>query len=558
MNRYILHMYHTSGWSLFTVEFLLFMEQETGFQFNDTIRLLGDYLELQRSGSLCLVLNEPWFLHHRDQLTASSLDELFKQIEQEKIITKPSGIAPFILEDDRVYTHKFWSYEQRTVDWISEQLSLPLSTAPNPSTREWIELNSDEKQRKAVYSSLSHRFSIITGGPGTGKTFTVLQVLSTLLMESDEPLSIGLAAPTGKAARRLAQSIEEGKTHLNVEERVHEQMPSAVHTAHKLLGSRGLNQGFTYNIENPLPYDVLVVDEASMLDIVVWTALISAMKPETRLILLGDSHQLSSVEAGSVLGDLVDGLTTIQEDLSVENLTELKTAHRFSGSPDVLDLANAIKGGEYEQAMTIVNASGQVHQSAISNETITDLVDRISQTWLTGGAIQLLCALRKGPLGSIAFNQRIEQQVKSKSQIPDNQEWYEDRPIIITKNDAMNNLRNGQVGKVINREGEWVLAIEEIGEHIPVTNLTAFEPAYALTIHKSQGSEYDDVAIVLDKQPNKVLFRELLYTGVTRAKKSVLILSDDEILAHTIAQRQPRTSGIDLKIEHRFQKKRKL
>lgn len=575
---------------------------------------------------------------------------------QHHLLTHSEHAAtPLVLTEHRLYLRRFWAYEQQVLNQIARRLN-PLATTPihHPAAGDigaaLAELFPDscdsvDWQKLACALSLKSRFSIITGGPGTGKTTTVLKVLALLqtlaLADTQKPraLRIQLAAPTGKAAARLSQSIATRVESLNLSklanaERVRATIPRTVTTLHRLLGSRPDTRHFRHDAHNPLRLDVLVVDEASMIDLEMMAAVLRALPADARLILLGDKDQLASVEAGAVLGELCrraeqghttpetrdwlmttcgmrvpDALLDGQGSPLDQAVTMLRHSHRFSAESGIGQLARAVNDGQVQGALailkqppadlahltirasedagfaTLVIEGGPVAQSCIRHgvdecsrvgyghylsllgadhrpaaDALTEEWDLWAQRVLDAHTrFQLLCAVRKGPWGVEGLNQRIEALLAREGYISKQVDWYEGRPVLVTRNDYGLGLMNGDIGVTLSvpipgqtEPGLRVAFPSHDATHpvrwVTPTRLSAVETVFALTVHKSQGSEFTHAALVLPNRSNPILTRELLYTGITRASHWFTLANagDSHTLAQAIERRVLRSSGLNV------------
>ncbi|MBE0436205.1 MAG: exodeoxyribonuclease V subunit alpha, partial [Methylomicrobium sp.] len=411
-------------------------------------------------------------------------------------------------------------------------------------------------QREAAKTALNRTFCIITGGPGTGKTTTIVKILALLQELAERPLFIALAAPTGKAAMRLQESIGNSKSALPCSEAIKQSLPESVTTLHRLLGSRPPSPYFRHNAEKPLPFDLVVVDEASMVDLALMSKLVDALKPSARLILLGDKDQLASVESGAVLADLTAALP--------DHTVELKKAHRFDVT--IKNLAEAVNLQRPEAAWSALQAGndniGLLNQDAIAYiagqrldylRAIENSND-IEQIFKVFKRFQVLCANRAGKNSVADINSRVERRLASTGHINPIGTWYHGRPVMITQNDAALQLYNGDIGlclKDVEQGGKLMVFFQRpdgsIKKCLPA-RLPHCETVYAMTIHKSQGSEFDEIFIALPDQHNPVLTKELLYTAITRARKSVKILADQKVFNETVLRKIERFGGLAQKL----------
>lgn len=467
------------------------------------------------------------------------------------------GDLPLVIEQNRLYLQRYWQYEQR----LAEQLQLMMHGAPLPNLAnldglldQYFPKSSDVKdwQREAAKVAVTQPFSIITGGPGTGKTTTVVKILAVLQGLVDQPLLIALAAPTGKAAMRLQESIGQRKADLPCDEAIKKIIPETVTTLHRLLGARPPSPYFRHHAAQPLIYDVVVVDEASMVDLALMSKLVDALKPNARLILLGDKDQLASVESGAVLANLVSALPN--------QALELKTTHRFGGAIKVL--ADAVNQQNIDAVWQVL-LQGDQACGLLDEDAITYAARRHSGylRLLQNGAefidlfaefsrFQVLCANRQGKNSVADLNHGVEQKLIAQRLLHISGLWYVGRPIMVTQNNAALHLYNGDIGLCLpdkEQQGKLMVFFQRpdgsVKKYLPA-RVPHCETVFAMTIHKSQGSEFDEVLIVLPEAMNPVLTKELLYTAITRAKQVVRLVADSDVLAQTVAQKVARVTGL--------------
>ncbi|TNF35230.1 MAG: exodeoxyribonuclease V subunit alpha, partial [Deltaproteobacteria bacterium] len=420
-------------------------------------------------------------------------------------------------------------------------------------------------QREAARRAVERRLAIITGGPGTGKTSTVVRVLAALLDQAPE-LRVQLLAPTGKAAVRMSEAIREAKEdreRLDVSDAVRALIPEDASTIHRALGYQpGSPTRFFHGEDYPLLADVVVVDEASMVDLSLMTKLVLAVRPDARLVLLGDKDQLASVEAGYVLGELCRSVA-----LSPSRV-ELVESHRFDGEGGIGALARAINGGDGDAAVAILRDARQAEvtlvepapgigglEAQLRELILPPLRARVRASRDPAGALaalgrfQVLAAHRRGRFGAATLNQVIERWLAAAGEIALHDVAYAGRPIVVTVNDRGLQLFNGDTG-VILPDGEGMLRA-----YLPDTRdggirsltpaqLPPHETFYATTVHKGQGSGYDEVVVILPSEPSPVVTRELLYTAVTRARRAVTLVGSEEVIRHAVASRIVRASGL--------------
>ncbi|WP_432696777.1 exodeoxyribonuclease V subunit alpha [Marinobacterium sp. YM272] len=567
-------------------------------------------------------------------LQGLALNTWLERINTSSLVQTGAGNSPLVLQPGkpaRLYLRRQWRYEVAVAAAIRERVaesSLPATVdtlAPAldrlfpddaPQRVDW--------QRLACALAAKGRFAIITGGPGTGKTTTVVRLLALLQSQARQQggaLRIRLAAPTGKAAARLTESISRAVNSLPGD--MGEAVPTEVSTLHRLLGSRPDSRHFRHNAGNPLHADLVVVDEASMIDLEMMHALLGALPGTARLVLLGDKDQLASVEAGAVLGDLCQqaqqggyGETTLSwaeqtgseglrlwlqekgvagEQPLAQQIVMLRHSHRFGADSGIGQLARAVNDGDTRRVEKILLANsaelaliepgtepGRALQPLMleggplgrsrgapgyrhylenlhaQRPAGSDFSDPVWQAWgrtvlETFSRFRLLCALRKGPWGVEGQNGLIEQALASAGLIAPEALWYEGRPVILTRNDYSLGLMNGDIGiclTVPDSEGGSVLRVvfplpDGTLKWVLPSRLQNVETVFAMTVHKSQGSEFAHTALVLPPGPNPVLTRELVYTGITRASDSfTLVLPSRARLYEAVTTRVHRASAL--------------
>jgi len=407
-----------------------------------------------------------------------------------------------------------------------------------------------EEQRSAAEVALSQGLTVLTGGPGTGKTTTVARLLA--LLAEGSRLRIALAAPTGKAAARLQEAVQLEVERLEPADREALAGLQAT-TLHRLLGSRpDTSARFRHNRGNRLPHDVIVVDEASMASLTMVARLLEAVRPGARLILVGDPDQLPSVEAGAVLADLVDGLGETK-------IAALKTSHRFGES--IGELASAIRSGGADSVIEVLRTGGEHIEWIETDQPAQHLRKvllphalRLREAAILGDAEEalrtladhrLLCAHRRGPFGVRYWNRQVEQWLVEETGEPIWSPWYVGRPVLVTANDYGLQLYNGDTGVTVVRDGALRAVIAGSGrQDFATSRLSDVDTMHAMTIHKSQGSQAEEVTVLLPPDDSRLLSRELLYTGVTRAKSHVRLIGSETSVRAAIARRVVRASGL--------------
>lgn len=572
--------------------------------------------------------------------------EWSERLRQCTVIGQPGDYCPLVLDKhSRLYFYRYWLYEKRLADALNHRsicdepgegydpdllrsgLDRHFPATGNGEGIDW--------QKIAATVAVMKRICVISGGPGTGKTHTVAKILA-LLLEQPWPATLRtkLAAPTGKAASKLGESLRMAGTTLDCSPEVRAAIPQEAVTIHRLLQTRPGNRGFGYNEENRLPVDIMIVDEASMIDLALMSHLIQALPDRARLILLGDRDQLASVEAGSVLGDICDRSNVHPlssrfrekiEDATGQkikngvqktgfrsclrdNIVQLVKSYRFDAKGGIGALSSAVNAGNADAAVQILRSATDSHVRWIPVGSAENLYHRLMDTVLQGyraylrieqpmkaletfGRFRILCAVRKGPYGVESVNRYSEQILKEHSLIrppfPGTGGWYHGRPVMITQNDYQLGLYNGDIGLALNDSvsavnqrvsdtgtagmpaaGPMQAHLPEVGmrppydqaggqgirvifndadgnrRSFPAYRIGSCETVYAMTVHKSQGSEFDEVHILLPDTDSPVVSRELIYTAITRARHRVCIWGAEQVLRSAIGRRIQRTSGL--------------
>ncbi|WP_455852848.1 exodeoxyribonuclease V subunit alpha [Pantoea endophytica] len=503
--------------------------------------------------------------------------------------------APIVLSEDRLYLHRLWHNEGQVARFFQSQ-STAQPFAPEQVRQVLDQLfgsEPDNWQKIAAAVALTQKTAVISGGPGTGKTTTVAKLLAALIRLSEGALRIQLAAPTGKAAARLTESLGKALQKLPVSEAERQRFPADATTLHRLLGAQPETQRLRYHAGNPLHLDVLVVDEASMVDLGMMANLIAALPAQARVVFLGDRDQLASVEAGAVLGDIcrcaeagyspmraaqlseltcsqVAGIDDIRAPAVRDAICLLRKSYRFDANSGIGQLAAAVNAGDakaveaafkagfsditrqplqdadaYQAMLTEIAAGYQPFLKLISQRA--DPAEIIAAF----GRYQLLCALREGPFGVQGLNQRIEQKLMQLQLIrrpTGGSRWYQGRPVMVTRNDSALGLFNGDIGITLFDE-EGLLKVffplpDGSIKAVQPSRLPTHDTAWAMTVHKSQGSEFDHTALVMPAQFLPVLTRELIYTAITRARKQLTLYSDDGVFRRAVQLRTQRRSGL--------------
>jgi exodeoxyribonuclease V alpha subunit len=468
------------------------------------------------------------------------------------------------LYDDRLlYLDRYWREEKQVCD---DLLAL-LASRPTPKMPALKRLfpAGFEEQREAAKIALSQAVTVLTGGPGTGKTTTVARLLALIAEQAE--LSglarprIALAAPTGKAAARLQEAVQHEVAKLDASDRARLGDLAAM-TLHRLLGRRpDSSSRFKHDRGNRLPHDVIVVDETSMVSLTMMARLLEAVRPNTRLVLVGDADQLASVEAGAVLADLVDGLSA-RDGVRV---AALRTSHRFGKS--IGALAEAIRVGDADGAVKLLRSGGE-HIEFVEDDDATDRLRsillphalRLRQAALLGAAddalatldeYRLLCAHRGGPFGVRHWNRQVEQWLSEETGLPPWSEWYAGRPLLVTANDYGLRVYNGDTGVAVAGPDGLRAVIASAGGplNFSTSRLSDVETMHAMTIHKSQGSQVAEVTVLMPPEDSQLLTRELFYTSVTRAKVQVRVVGSEASVRAAIRRRAVRASGLRQRLQ---------
>jgi exodeoxyribonuclease V alpha subunit len=500
-----------------------------------------------------------------------------------------SGAAPLVLDaGERLYLRRHWEHQQslarlireraakRPAQLDAEQLEAGLERLFGPAPAEGEE---PDWQRVAARTAVGRGFTVISGGPGTGKTFTVVKILALLI---EQALAGGaaapratLVAPTGKAAAALAASIQHSVEGLGLEPGVRDAIPLEAKTIHRCLGSAG--RRFVHDASNPLSTDIVLVDEASMVDLVLMTRLLSAVPEHARVILLGDRDQLASVEAGAVLGDICNvGASEVAREQGplAGSVVQLTRSHRFGADSAIGALARAVNEGDSDAVLALLDDPAVTEVSLVERsgrrawgDGLGDAIEAGYARFLDAsdpharlqalGDFRVLAAHRRGPAGVETLNREIEAALARSGRLSmasSAHGHYAGRPIMLTRNDYDLGLYNGDLGVILpspegqgaepgrlravfgapNGELRWLSPLR----------LAEVDTVFAMSVHKSQGSEFDALALVLPEEMSPVLSRELVYTGVSRARERVTIFATRQVLREAIARRVERASGL--------------
>lgn len=456
------------------------------------------------------------------------------RLPQLSIIGGPAEEKPLVWDGQRLYLRRYYAYERAIAGEVARrvELAFPQGEAPRKAAQ-WL---ADPDQRHAAMLALGKGLALITGGPGTGKTFTLARILQ-LLRDEQPGLTVALAAPTGKAAARVMESLAEaGIVRPGFE----------AQTIHRLLGASADGRRFRFGRQRPLPADLVVVDEASMIDVALMARLLSALPQTARLILLGDPDQLAAVEAGAVFAELCG------HPRLAGNVAHLTRQRRFAADSAIARLADGLRRGDGEACLAALKEESAelgwrqrrdiaaviaaarasfapLRAAAAAQRPTSELIAHLA-------AFRVLCAHREDA-----------QTINVALSAEDGGLPAPGTPILVTRNDAFAGVHNGDVGIVVaTEEGSRRVCFpaEEVVRCLPLARLSAWEPAWAMTVHKAQGSEFAEVAFVLPEKPSPVTTRELVYTALTRARKRCVFWGEAAVLRAAVTTHSRRMSGL--------------
>ena len=533
-------------------------------------------------------------------IQAPGLEAWMQQLQNSEVAGAAGEIKPLVLDGYRLYLGRYWHFEQELAGKLLRMARHPATTVDSGLLQRGLARlfpASDETdwQQLAAAMAVMQSLAIVSGGPGTGKTHTVAAILSLLVeqaLASGQQLRIALAAPTGKAATRLTESIRKARSVLHAPESVKNAIPAEAQTLHRLLGVRPGRVTPRYNAQNPLHLDVLVVDEASMIDLPLMHRVLAALPRGARLIVLGDRDQLASVEAGSVFADLCGGNSEpvysagfsrrLQQLFSwqlpapaenphalADNVVVLRKSYRFDQQGGIGRLARAVNSGDVQAVQSILSAGYQdiSWRTPPAGSLTGDLAEYAARAFapvMQAGspeqaltaleASRILCAVRKGAAGVEQVNLVVQQALADAGHIQLSGEFYAGRPVMVTRNDYQLGLFNGDIGILWPDPDAgralraWFRLPDNSIKSLVPGRLPEVETAFALTVHKSQGSEFARVLMLLPETDSPVLTRELVYTGITRAAKNVEIWDSNAMLLRAIQRRVERASGLPDKL----------
>jgi exodeoxyribonuclease V alpha subunit len=524
---------------------------------------------------------------------------------------------PIVYDLNRLYLRRYWQFEVELSKIINNLIknNFPVDMdygkqiinqlfVHNSNTQQSDKQNNAEIdwQKIAVANALDKQFTIIAGGPGTGKTYTVTKLLAALQALSANNLKIAMIAPTGKAAQRLNESIQKSKNTLQHQQLISIQtiqsIPDNASTVHRLLGVKGDSHNFHYNKENRLPFDTIVIDETSMIDLPLMCRLLRAIKEDCRVIMLGDADQLPPVAAGNILSDLIVNKTPCYSQFNSQQLSQLtglyipvtntvydyltvlQKSHRFDGIGEIAQLAKLVINGKTDLSWNLLQqAKEQI--TFIELKSMFSFMDKlieqyyaplfssslnISKAFKLLNQFRFLVVTRLGEQGLVSINEYIKQYLLKNGYINENKEFYPGRPIMVTKNHYQLELYNGDIGILWLNKEDQLYAVFPLPIQQPTNSTSAesdnidyfrwislgrlpeVETVYAMTIHKTQGSEFSHVALILPNQDSPILSQELLYTGISRASCKLSVCSDRLVWELAVKRKIRRYSGLKQRI----------
>ena len=609
-------LYHSGQLAEIDLHFADFVERLSGHLAPDLALAAALVSRAAAAGHVCLdlkSLDRVELLEARESRPAvncPAAEDWMARLRASSVVGCPGDQHPLILDSfGRLYLYRYWSYERELIDAINRRTC----DDPKPESRDPAALRktfdrlfpgdglSDgiDWQKIAALAVLLKRFCVITGGPGTGKTHTVAKILALLLeQENGAPIDIMLAAPTGKAAAKLGESLKSVRGTLDCSPAVRDRLPIEARTIHRMLQPVKGTSDFRYNAANRLAADVVIVDEASMVDLALLSKLVAALADRARLVLIGDKDQLASVEAGAVLGDICDrgrphrfshafcrkaelatgislspcGGEDEKKGGLCDSIVNLVRSYRFEEKSGIGVLSQAVNQGSSDAVLDLLKTGhgNDIHWNPVASphELYRHLPEHILEGYRDSFAVEepwralerfgrfrLLCAVNKGFYGVTAINRLAEQVLRRSNLIATESDrtdrWYAGRPVLVTANDYRLGLFNGDIGLTVAAEDAGPDGLEvcfaDAADHmrrIPIHRLPALETVFAMTVHKSQGSEFDQVHLILPDTDVPVLTRELIYTAVTRARSRITIWGQERILAAGISRRIVRRSGL--------------
>jgi exodeoxyribonuclease V alpha subunit len=559
-----------------------------------------------QGGHVCLDLESAGGLPLDEALLDDSipafpdLDDWVKNLRASGVVGRPGDVMPLILDhSSRLYLHRYWEYESSLARGLGtlaaqefEAEDLPMLGKGLSRLFPCVGEEGPHWQKAAAFIAATRRLCVITGGPGTGKSTLIAKILALLLDQPESKnMRIALAAPTGKAAARLQEAVRNVTESLPLDEDARNALALKASTIHRLMGAIAGSPFFRHNAENPLAYDTVVIDEASMVDLALLSKLVQALPSRARLILLGDRDQLASVEAGAVLGDICGkermsefsarlaqgfeaptgerlpaGAGAGEENPLGDCVVELTRNYRFDEKSGIASLSRAVRNGDGDQCLEILEGRSfediawqtlpgpDALEGALKEKIIEGYSEYLSaqdplEAFALFDRFRILCAVRRGPWGVSGLNLLVERILKQEGLIRPEKRWYRGRPVLITRNDYNLGLFNGDIGIVMAKGNQGDLyafftAPDGSLKRFLPARLPEHETVYAMTVHKSQGSEFETALLVLPERPSPVITRELLYTGITRARKRMEVWAGEKVFLEGVRHRTGRASGL--------------
>lgn len=517
-------------------------------------------------------------------------------LQQSAVVARPESylhrpLRPLVWDGERIYLQRYFSDEMAVAADVTRRSARPSShpvpVAPLDALFPAPADGSVDLQRRACEVALSSGVSVIAGGPGTGKTRTIARLLAAAHLQwrhrtaPDGVLQVALAAPTGKAAARMTAAVRQAVDETVADGAIPADLAQELAgveagTIHRLLGGRPGSR-FGHHAGNPLPHDLVIVDEASMVALPLMADLLDAVRPDARVVLVGDPDQLASVEAGTVLGDLVGPLRVDGSDRAVgplaHNVTALQRVHRFGAESGIAALSGAVRNGDTGAVLALLDGSRDdliwirpddaAAVAVVQQELVragVDVIAAATQRRATDGLeaasrVKVLAATRSGPNGLFDWSDRIERDVLAAvgSTRPASHragDWYVGRPVMVTENDPTNKVFNGDTGLAVPGARGLALALPDADgiRTLPVARVREVDTWWAMTIHKSQGSEFPHAVVALPEPSSPILTRELLYTAITRARTKVTVIASPEALTRAVESPVARASGLGHRI----------
>jgi exodeoxyribonuclease V alpha subunit len=562
----------------------------------DLLRTAATYASaVVGQGNICVDL--------ADVCGSSGVAAAAAMLRTSKMVGQPGDYRPLVLDAvNRLYLYRYWKYESDlAAALIAMASALPdidevlLKDGLDRLFLQETESETDsiDWQRIAAAAAIRSCFCVISGGPGTGKTTTVVKILALLLEQAGgKRMRIGLAAPTGKAAARLKESIYNAGQELESATPVAGSIPTDVSTIQRLLGVIPDSYRFRHNAENPLPFEAVVIDEASMVPLGLMAKLVEALAPGTRLILLGDRDQLASVEAGAVLGDicntghgfgfsrtfqafivgttgcviperyigssapvLADSVVVLQKNYRFGEKSGIGIVSRAINEGTAAAVLDGMKRGALGGLTLCTTPPREAVQKKLASVVVAGFGDYLKHTSPDAvlkafDRFRVLCAVRQGSYGVEGINRFIETSLAGEGVIRPDKQWYHGRPVMVTTNEYSLKLFNGDVGIALDDSqsdsGLSVYFPANVGEARKFSphRLPAHETVFAMTVHKSQGSEFENVLLIMPPFGNQILTREIIYTGLTRARTTVVVWCSDEIFLSSCEKKIQRRSGL--------------